>query len=157
MRAKRWLVVKLPSLVLIATSVTMAETPVKMADLPPAVQNTVKQQMAGATLRGLSKETEHGKTTYEAELIVNGTHKDVTIDADGKIIEVEEEVQLASIPEAARNAIQAAAGKSGKVLKVESVTEGDKLVAYEAQIQKTPNGKRSEVRVDAAGKPAPEH
>ena len=151
------MVVKLPSLLLIASSVTLAETPVKMADLPPAVQKTVKQQMDGATLRGLSKETEHGKTTYEAELTVNGTHKDLTIDADGKIIEVEQEVQLASVPEAARNAIQAAAGKAGKVLKVESVTEGDKLVAYEAQLQKTPNGKRSEVRVDAAGKPAPEH
>lgn len=135
----------------------MADTPVKLADLPPAVQKTVKEQMAGATLRGLSKETEHGKTTYEAELTINGTHKDLTIDAAGKIIEVEEEVQLASIPEPARNAIQAGAGKSGKVLKVESVTEGDKLVAYEAQIQKAPNGKRSEVRVDAAGKPANEH
>lgn len=151
------MLVKLPSLVLIASSVSLADTPVKMADLPPAVQKTVKQQMDGATLRGLSKETEHGKTTYEAELVVNGTHRDITIDADGKIIEVEQEVQLPSIPEAARNAIQAAAGKSGKVLRVESVTEGEKLVAYEAQIQKTPNGKRSEVRVDAAGKPAPEH
>jgi len=158
MQSERWLVVRIPAVVLIATSVAMAaEVSVKMADLPPAVQKTVKEQMAGATLRGLSKETEHGKTTYEAELTVDGTHKDITIDGQGKIIEVEQEVQLASIPDAARSAIAAAAGKSGKVLKVESVTEHDKLVAYEAQIQKTPNGKKSEVRVDAAGKPAPEH
>jgi hypothetical protein len=40
---------------------------------------------------------------------------------------------------------------------VESVKENDKLVAYEAHIQKQPNGKKSEVRVDANGKPAPEH
>jgi uncharacterized membrane protein YkoI len=113
--------------------------------------------MAGATLRGLSKETEHGKTTYEAELTVNGKSKDVTMDGEGKIIEVEEEVQLASIPEGARGAIAAAAGKAGKVLMVESVKENDKLVAYEAHIQKQPNGKKSEVRVDANGKPAPEH
>lgn len=156
MHRDRWLVVKLPSVFLIATSMALAETPVKLADLPPAVQKTVREQMAGATLRGLSKEIEHGKTTYEAELSVNGVNKDVTINAEGKIIEVEQEVQLGNIPEAARNAIQAAAGKSGKVLRVESVTEGDKLVAYEAHIQKTANGKKSEVRVDANGKPAPE-
>jgi uncharacterized membrane protein YkoI len=157
MKTERWLVVKIPSVVLIATSMAVAETRVKMADLPAAVQKAVKEQMAGATLRGLSKETEHGKTTYEAELTVNGKSKDVTMDGEGKIIEVEEEVQLASIPEGARGAIEAAAGKAGRVLMVESVKENDKLVAYEAHIQKQPNGKKSEVRVDANGKPAPEH
>ena len=157
MKTERWLVVIIPSVVLIATSMAMAETPVKLADLPPAVQKAVKEQMAGATLRGLSKETEHGKTTYEAELTVNGKSKDVTIDGEGKIIEMEEEVPLAGIPDGARSAIEAAAGKAGKVLMVESVKENDKLVAYEAHIQKTPNGKKSEVRVDANGKPAPEH
>jgi len=157
MKTDRWLVVIIPSVVLIATSMAMADTPVKMADLPPAVQKAVKEQMAGATLRGLSKETEHGKTTYEAELLVNGAHKDITIDGQGKIIEVEEEMKLTAVPDAARTAIESAAGKSGKVLQVESVTEEGKLVAYEAHIQKTPNGKKSEVRVDANGKPAPEH
>ena len=158
MKTERWLVVKIPSVVLIATSIAMADTRVKMADLPPAVQKTVKEQMAGATLRGLSKETEHGKTTYEAELTVNGkSKKDVTMDGEGKIIEVEEEVALVGIPDGARGAIEAAAGKSGKVLMVESVKENDKLVAYEAHIQKAPSGKISEVRVDANGKPAPEH
>lgn len=157
MKTERWLVVKIPSVVLIATSMAMADTPVKMADLPPAVQKTVKEQMAGATLRGLSKETEHGKTTYEAELTVNGKSKDITLDSDGKIVEVEEQVALDSIPAAAKTAIESSAGKSGKVLKVEAVSEHDKLVAYEAVVQKTPNGKKSEVRVDANGKPAPEH
>jgi uncharacterized membrane protein YkoI len=156
MKTERWLVVRIPSVMLIATSMAMAETSVKLADLPHEVQKAVKEQMAGATLRGLSKETEHGKTTYEAELTVNGKSKDITLDGEGKIIEVEEEVQLVGIPEGARGAIEVAAGKAGKVLMVESVKENDKLVAYEAHIQKQPNGKKSEVRVDASGKPAAE-
>jgi len=132
-----------------------ADTPVKMADLPAAVQKTVKEQSQGATIRGLSKEVEKGKTTYEAELRVNGHNKDITIDETGTVIEVEEEVPIASVPAAAKEAIEKAAGK-GKVLKVETVTHGNTLVAYEAVVQKTPGGKKSEVRVDPQGKPAPE-
>lgn len=133
-----------------------ADTPVKMADLPAAVQKTVKEQSAGGTIRGLSKETEHGKTTYEAELTINGHKKDLEIDADGKILESEDEVAIADIPAPARAAIEKDAG-SGKVLKVEAVSQNGKVNAYEAVVQKTAGGKKSEVRVDAAGKPAPEH
>ncbi len=58
------------------------ETKVKMESLPPAVQAAVKQQSAGATIKGLTKETENGKTTYEAELTVNGHGKDISFDSD---------------------------------------------------------------------------
>ncbi len=126
---------------------------VKMADLPAAVQNTVKEQSKGAKLRGLVSEVEKGKTVYEAKLTVNGHHKDVSIDADGKVIDIEEVVPLASVPAAAKAAIEQAAGK-GKILRVEAVSQGDKVVAYEAAVKLA--GKKSEVRVDPDGKPAPE-
>ena len=82
-----------------------SEQRVKMEDLPPAVQATVKAQSQGATLRGLSKEVENGKTLYEAEMVVNGHGKDVEIDASGAVVAVEEEVALSSLPAAARAAI----------------------------------------------------
>jgi uncharacterized membrane protein YkoI len=62
-------------------------------------------------------------------------------------VSVEEETTLASIPAPARAAIQKAAGK-GKVLTIETVTEGGN-VWYEAQLRT--GGKKSEVKVDAAG------
>jgi uncharacterized membrane protein YkoI len=130
-----------------------SEQRVKMEDLPPAVQATVKAQSQGATLRGLSKEVENGKTLYEAEMVVNGHGKDVEIDSSGSVVAVEEEVALSSLPAAARAAIEKTAG-NGKVTKVEAITHGSSLVAYEAQVNNA--GKRSEVRVDAEGKPAPE-
>src|SRR5258706_14767857 len=70
------------------------EKKVKMKDLPAAVQQDVKEQSKGATLKGLATEVENGKTVYEAELSVGGHGKDVTFDADGKIVSVEEEVAL---------------------------------------------------------------
>lgn len=129
-----------------------SDKPVKMKDLPTAVQRTVQEQSKGATVRGLSTEVEHGRTIYEVEMTVNGHGKDVSMDASGTVIEVEEEVALGSIPAAARAAIvKAAAG--GKIAKVEKVT-GGKEVAYEAALRK--DGKRSEVRVSADGSMLPE-
>jgi hypothetical protein len=130
------------------------EVRLNMSDLPPAVQAAVKEQSKGATIRGLSKETEKGKTIYEVELTKNGHGKDVSMDTSGRVVEVEEEVALGSIPEAARNAIQKSAG-SGKILKVEAVSAGSGAPdAYEAQVLKA--GKRSEVRVAPDGSPKPE-
>src|SRR5437588_3689102 len=80
------------------------ERRVRMKDLPAAVQQTVREQSKGATIRGLSRETENGKTNYEVELRVNGHNKDVLIDPGGAVVEVEEQVTLASLPAAVRTA-----------------------------------------------------
>ena len=123
------------------------EQAVKMKDLPPAVQKTVQEQTKGAVLKGLSKEVENGKTTYELETTVKGRSRDLLIDASGVVVEVEEEVALDSIPPAAKAAIaKNAAG--GKITRVETVTRG-KTTTYEAAITKA--GKSSEVAVAADG------
>jgi uncharacterized membrane protein YkoI len=135
-------------------SVQASEKKVKMEDLPAAVQKTVKEQSKGGTNRGLSMEVEKGKTIYEAELTVNGHKKDISMDAAGTVVEVEEEVALESIPAAAKAAIQKGTG-TGKVLLVESVTHGSTVVAYEAHVMK--GAKKSEIRVKPDGTPAPEN
>ena len=129
------------------TAAIAAEVKVKMSDLPPAVQNAVKEQSKGATIRGFSKETEKGKTEYEAELTLNGRNRDVSFDAAGNVISVEEEVPLSSVPDAVRAAIQKAAA-GGSLGKVEQVKENGKLF-YEATIRK--EGKSSEIQVDPNG------
>jgi len=134
---------------LAAVPALAAETKIKEKDLPPAVQQAVKQHSQGATVVGFAKEVENGKTLYEAEMKVGERTKDVTFDADGKVVSVEEQVALESVPAPARAAIEKAAGK-GKVGIVETVTEGG-VTFYEAQIKT--GAKSSEVKVDAAGKP----
>lgn len=130
------------------------EVRVKMSDLPQAVQDTVKEQSKGATIRGFSKETENGRTSYEVELTVKGHGKDISMDSDGKVVEVEEQVSMSSVPEAARSAIEKGAA-GGKVTKIEAVSNGSGPVeAYEAQVMKA--GKHSEVRVAPDGSPKPE-
>ena len=135
------------SLVFCATAFAQ-EKKVSMKDLPEAVRKTVQEQSKGATLRGLAKEIEDGKTFYEAELKVNGHNKDVLIDPTGAVVEIEEQVTLASLPANVRVTIQKAAGK-GKILIVESVTKNNTLDAYEAHISRA--GKKSEIKVAPDG------
>jgi biopolymer transport protein ExbD len=126
------------------------EEKIKRADLPPAVEKTVEGQSSGATIKGFSKERENGQTLYEAELIVDGHSKDISIDESGTIVEIEEEVAIDRLPAKVKQALADEAG-SGKILKVESITKKDRLVAYEAKVDR--NGKRSEVQVGPDGAP----
>src|ERR1700736_5549503 len=113
------------STVVCAALVAASEKKVALKDVPAAVQQAIKEQSKGATLKGVATEVENGKTMYEAELKVNGHSKDITFDAQGQVVSVEEETTLQQIPGAARDAIQKAAA-NGKVIEVETVTEGGK-------------------------------
>src|ERR1700674_1482784 len=135
---------------LLAGAASAQEKKIKRSDLPPAVEKTVAAQSAGATIRGFSTEKEKGQTLYEVEMTVSGHSKDVSMTADGSIVEVEEQVTLDSLSPEVKAGLQAKAG-NGKITKVESLTKKDKLVAYEAQVET--NGKKSEVQVGPDGKP----
>ncbi len=86
--------------------------------------------------------------TYEVETKLDGKGRDLTFDENGSLLEVEQEVNLDSIPRPAREAIQKkVAGRTIK--KVESVTRGSRT-GYEADV-KTPDGGNQEVAVNADG------
>jgi len=126
------------------------EKKIKRSDLPPAVEKTVAAESQGATLRGLSEEKENGQTYYEAELTVAGHSRDVLIDTNGNIVEVEEQVAFEKLPAEVQAGLQTKAG-TGRITRVESITKHGKLVAYEAKVVTA--GKRSEVQVGPDGKP----
>ena len=129
----------------------VAEKKVKMEDLPPAVQAAVKEQTKNATLVGVSTEKEKGKTMYEVETKVNGKTRDLLLDSTGAVVEVEQQVDLSTVPAAAKNAIEKKAA-GGTIELVETVTKGSAPVYYEAQI-KTKAGKKIETSVNADGTP----
>ncbi len=126
-----------------------SEKPVKMKDLPKAVRETVQAQSKGATIRGLSKEVEGGKTLYEAELKINGHNKDVIIDPTGAVVTIEEEVPVDSLPSSVKAEFEKHAA-GGKIQMVESISENGAIIAYEAHIKT--GKKRLEVEVGADGK-----
>ena len=116
-----------------------SEKKIPRSALPAAVEKTVAVQSQGATIKG-----------FNQEMTVNGRSKDVLMDPSGAVVEVEEQVALDTLPQAVRNGLQAKAG-SGKIVKVESLTKHDRLVAYEAKVNT--GGKKSEIQVGPDGKP----
>jgi uncharacterized membrane protein YkoI len=134
----------------IAGACSAQEKRIKRSDLPPAVEKTVAEVSKGATVRGFNEEKENGKVTYEVEMVVNGHSKDVQIDPNGMVTEVEEEVAMNLLPSEVKAGLIAKAG-TGKILKVESLTKKEKLVAYEAKVETA--GKKSEIQVGRDGKP----
>src|ERR1700730_9795070 len=115
------------------------EKKITRGELPPAVEKTVSEQSQGATIKGFST---------EVELTMNGHGKDISMDKDGKIVEVEEEVAMDSLTPEVKAGLAKAAG-SGTITKVESLTKEGKLVAYEAVV--TNGSKHSEVQVGPTG------
>jgi hypothetical protein len=120
--------------------------------VPSAVQKTVDEQSQGAQIRGLSKEIENGKTQYELELTINGRSKDMLIDPNGEILEVEESIPLETLTPAVRAEIEKNVGQA-KLLRLESVTRGGALTGYEATISRA--GKKSSIEMGPDGKLTP--
>ena len=146
---KRLLINSLITGLMIFTIAQAQERKIKREELPPAVEKTVAAESQGATIRGFSTEVEKGKRLYEAELIINGHSKDISIDEQGNVVEVEEEVALGSLPAEVKEGLMKAAGR-GTITKVESLTKRDKLVAYEAVVKI--GAKRHEIQVGPNGK-----
>ena len=123
------------------------EAKVQLKSLPPAVRATVEAETKNATIKGMSKETEKGKTVYELESLVNGRTRDLMIDSAGKVYVVEEQLDADKAPPSVRSALEA----KGTIVVLESVLENGKTT-YEGQV-KTKAGKKVTMELDADGRP----
>ena len=122
----------LPGLAL--ASAPAAPVKITLAQMPEAVQKTVKAETAGGKIRGLYKETdESGKTIYEVESLVKNRTKDLNIAEDGTVLVCELQMTLAEVPASVRETMLSAAGKR-KIRMIESVTKNGSLAYYEAHV-----------------------
>lgn len=132
----------------LCTIASAQEKKIKREQLPAAVEKTVAQESQGATINGFSTDIENGKRLYEVELTISGHSKDISMDKNGNVVEVEEEVSMESLPSAVQDALKKRAG-DGRIGKIESLTKNGKLVAYEAHVKT--GAKRSEIQVGPNG------
>lgn len=124
------------------------EKKIKRSQLPAAVETTVAKVSEGATIKGFASEVEKGQKFFEVSLNVNGHNKDILMDQNGNIVEVEEEVALDSLSSTVQDALRKAAG-SGTIQMVESLTKNGQLVAYEGHVKRGLN--RFEIQVGPNG------
>lgn len=131
-------------------AVLFGDTRISKNQLPTAVQTAMKAQTRGSHILGYSKETEDGRTTYEVETRRNGNGRDLSFDANGHLLETEQQVQMSDVPGPARRALEQRT-RGGEITKVESVTAGNS-VSYEATVTMK-SGRKTEVAVNADGTP----
>ena len=128
-----------------------AEHSVPCSTLPEAVQQRSKSLLEpGTTVHGCIKDVSAGKTTYEIELVTPQGSKDVTFSPAGDVLEIEQQVDPATLPPPVAAAF-AKAASGGKLGKVESLTRQGQLIAYESTIEK--GGKHRELAFRPDGAP----
>lgn len=79
---------------LLTADLVVAETEIPFPDLPVPVQSAAKKQLHAARIIGASSEKEEGRAIYEVETTVGGKSRDLSFDRAGKLLEVEEQVDL---------------------------------------------------------------
>ncbi len=126
-----------------------------LSKAPAAAAEALTKYAAAAGMKiGKVSIEKHGKVTvYEATLTAEGKpDHEVAVTSDGKVKGEEETVPLASVPDAARKAIEANA-KGAKIERVQRIKE-DGVVTYEAAYVN--KGKTTEVEFFEDGKLKPE-
>jgi hypothetical protein len=103
------------------------------AQLPAAVTAAFKKTYPNATIRGTAKETEGGKTVYEVESVENGKARDLMYNADGTVIDIEEELSTADVPAPVHAALKKLY-PTATIEVAEKLTKGA-TVQYELQIK----------------------
>jgi len=121
----------------------------KFEALPQAVKDTAKAHMENAVPVSISSAQGEQGWKYQINTRVNGKYHDLVIDDKGKLTAVKDETDLASLPAAAKEAIQKQAAAS-KIMTLEKVTEGDQ-VSYGAVVKDDASGAFAQLRVAPDG------
>ena len=124
----------IPLSLCLAAWVFAQEQKLNRKGVPAAVSASAVKAYPNARIKGWSKETEDGKTYYEAEMIEGQTKRDVIFLPDGKIDLVEEEVPISAVPAAVQNALKARHPKAA-INMAERLTK-DGAVQYELHLKK---------------------
>jgi uncharacterized membrane protein YkoI len=130
------------------------EEKVPLDKVPKAVLNAVKAKFPGAEIKGASKETEGGKTTYEVAIKSKGQNIDVELSEDGKILAMEKEITSKDLPKKVAEALEAKYPKAThkKTEEIIKVENGKEQPAVFEVLLVTADKKTFEVVLSADGK-----
>jgi hypothetical protein len=77
------------ALPLVGRSAEHEEQHLTMGQLPAPVKGTLEKESAGGKIGEIERETEHGRTFYEAEIVKDGKESYVHVAEDGKVLKRE--------------------------------------------------------------------
>ena len=124
------------------------EKKITRKDLPREVLSAFQKAYPKATIKGLSREEENGKTYYEIESLDGETGRDISYLADGKVAEIEETIATSPLPPEVKATMSKEYPK-GRIVKAEKNVH-DSTVEYEIHVAVGKH--KHELVVDPAGK-----
>jgi hypothetical protein len=108
------------------------ETKLKPGEVPAAVVAAASKQYPGAHMSNWTKETEDGKTTYEASMKDGSSKRDLVFAENGALFAVEEVIPVSDLPAAVKKAILGEF-PGASLRKAEKICHGDE-VQYEVAL-----------------------
>lgn len=129
------------SLILMVSA--FADTPIALSELPTAVTATITARWPDATM--VSAARDGGE--LEVVLKQGDRRFEAILRPDGRLEEVEERVDPATLPEA----VQAAAKAQGTLLRAERLTAADGATSFEVVVQTA--SRKVELHLDERGAP----
>ncbi len=133
--------------VLAALPATAEEKKIAPGELPKPVVKAVKKRFREAEIRGASKETGNKGTVFEVALKRGREELEVSLNPEGKILEIESKIDVKDLPEHIRKSIEHKY-PGARLTKVERIQKGDEAPSYEVVVAP----KSFEVKVDHHGK-----
>lgn len=125
------------------------EKELRKNQVPNAVVEAFEKAHPNAKKVEFEEETFAGKTAYEVEYKEDSREYELLYDADGKLLQKEEEVDVKTLPEQIRQAVTKAHPKA-KIKEAEQVMKPDGTVTgYELEIQE--GRKELELELDSSG------
>lgn len=132
----------------VSTSAGAAEEKIAFDAAPAAVQATMKKAIGTGTLHEVTRESEDGKITFEANYNVDKAMHSVKVDEAGKLLEKETQIDAKALPAAVSQAVMKLYS-AAKIEEVVLVTAGDKTF-YELEIEVAEVDR--ELKIDPNGK-----
>jgi uncharacterized membrane protein YkoI len=133
----------------LSSQVNAGEKELSKHQVPKAVLEAFEKAHPDAKGLEFEEETFEGKAAYEVEYKENGREYELLYDADGALVQKEEEIDAQALPEPVVQAVTKAHPK-GKIKEAEKVMKPDGTVTgYEVEIKE--GGKELELELDTSG------
>jgi uncharacterized membrane protein YkoI len=117
--------------------------------LPESARSALEKLLPGGEVLDAEIEYTAAGVHYEVTKRIDGKEAEVLVDASGKVVNWELEVDAAKVPEAVRKAAETAAG--GTVTMYEEISDGaKKVIAY--HVKKDEDGKKWKIAISPDGK-----
>lgn len=137
------------TLALAAPALAQEESKIEMSAVPAAAMEAAQKAAQGVTFETAQIDNDEGTETYElGGKLSSGKHIEVDVLADGKIEEIEEEIDAAALPAEVKATLdKELAGFAPEMIEKSTRPEGKVVYEFEGKM----DGKEIDAEIDADG------